>query len=67
FFTTVALVTGTGPSINEFGPFGSYCGMSDFDKLFSCFIMWVGRMEITTALVILTPEFWREVFSYKKQ
>jgi len=67
FFNTVALITGTGPSINEYGPFGSYSGLSDFNKLFSCVIMWMGRMEITTALVMLTSEFWKEVFRYKKQ
>ncbi|MCL2786177.1 MAG: hypothetical protein FWD81_03015 [Methanomassiliicoccaceae archaeon] len=46
------------------GPFGhgeGFTSMSDASKLFTTMLMWIGRLEIGTALMLLTPFFWKEV------
>jgi trk system potassium uptake protein TrkH len=52
-------------SMNNLGPgLGSvalhYAGISDFAKWVLCFAMLLGRLEIFTLLVLLTPTFWRK-------
>ena len=37
----------------------NYAGLSAISKLGLCFAMILGRLEIFTLLVILTPAFWR--------
>ncbi len=58
FFTSVAIVSGTGPGAGDL--FGNYCLLDPAAKLFTCFIMFLGRMEIITVIAVLTPGFWRE-------
>ena len=60
FTTTLACLTTFGPSMGEFGPYGSYDALPAFGKLFMCFLMIVGRLEFITALIVFTPGFWRE-------
>jgi trk system potassium uptake protein TrkH len=36
-----------------------YADISDFAKWVLCFAMLLGRLEIFTLLVLLTPTFWR--------
>lgn len=52
-------------SLNNLGPgLGSvaenYAGVNDFSKWVLCFAMLLGRLEIFTLLVVLTPAFWRQ-------
>jgi trk system potassium uptake protein TrkH len=39
--------------MNSFLPF------SDAAKLYMVFLMWIGRLEVLSVLVIFTPSFWR--------
>jgi trk system potassium uptake protein TrkH len=52
-------------TMNNLGPgLGSvalhYADVSDFAKWILCFAMLLGRLEIFTLLVLLTPTFWRK-------
>jgi trk system potassium uptake protein len=48
-----------GPGFGKVGPLFSFAGIHPIGKmiLFAC--MWIGRLEIVTALVVLVPEFWK--------
>lgn len=48
---------GVGPTI---GPAGNFATLSDTVKLLLLFGMYLGRLEILTVMVLLTPMFWRE-------
>lgn len=48
-----------GPALNDFGPSQTFALIPDFGKIFLCFIMLVGRLEIFSILILLTPYFWR--------
>ncbi|MCW5729990.1 MAG: TrkH family potassium uptake protein [Alphaproteobacteria bacterium] len=47
---------GLGPGI---GPSGNFADLPDAAKVLLSFAMLLGRLELFTILVILTPEFWR--------
>lgn len=49
-----------GPALGAYSPVDNYSGLSDGATLFVSFLMLVGRLEIFTVLVILTPFFWRK-------
>lgn len=59
FSAVAATITSAGPGLGEVGPAGNYAGLPAAAKLLLCFSMVVGRLEIFTILVILTPQFWR--------
>lgn len=48
-----------GPGIGEVGPVYNYAHFSDFGKWFLSFLMLIGRLELFTVLVLLTPAFWK--------
>ncbi|AMK13820.1 potassium transport protein TrkH [methanogenic archaeon mixed culture ISO4-G1] len=54
-------LTNTGVGFGNFGPMGGYSTLSDSIKIFIMLLMWIGRLEITLALVFLTPQFWSDV------
>lgn len=58
--TTAASLGNVGPAFEEFGPTHSYFFLSGFSKLWLCFLMIIGRLELYTVLVIFTPMFWRK-------
>lgn len=48
-----------GPGFERLGPMGSYIELPATTKLLMVVLMWVGRLELLTVLVIFTPSFWR--------
>jgi trk system potassium uptake protein TrkH len=56
-----ALVTvgNIGPGFGRIGPTLNYAFYPDYIKWFLSFAMLVGRLEVYTVLVLLTPRFWR--------
>lgn len=48
-----------GPAIGLVGPIDNYSSFSPFIKIFLCFLMVLGRLELFTVLVLFTPFFWR--------
>lgn len=62
-FASVALVSGTGPGMGSL--FGDYTSLPNWAKLFACVLMFLGRLEIVSVLVFLTPGFWKELIGSK--
>jgi len=56
---TMATLGNIGPGFGAVGPMESYGDFSDAAKLYMVFLMWIGRLEIISVLVLLTPTFWR--------
>ncbi len=57
FSSVGACLNNLGPGLGNFVL--HYSSANDFAKLFLCFIMVLGRLEIFTLLVLLTPMFWQ--------
>jgi trk system potassium uptake protein TrkH len=55
----VASINNTGPGLNLVGPSTTYAVLTDFQTWVCSFAMLLGRLEIFTLLVVLTPAFWR--------
>jgi trk system potassium uptake protein TrkH len=57
---TSALVTlgNIGPGFGKIGPTGNYAFFPAYVKWFLSFAMLIGRLELYTVLVLLTPKFW---------
>jgi trk system potassium uptake protein TrkH len=59
FSAVVASINNTGPGLNQVGPATTYEILTDFQTWVCTFAMLLGRLEIFTLLVVLTPAFWR--------
>jgi trk system potassium uptake protein TrkH len=57
--SVAASVGNIGPGLGSVGPSETYAHIPDLGKLFLCFLMLLGRLEIFTVLILLTPFFWR--------
>ena len=58
---SISLLGNTGPALGEFGPNGAaaaWAGMSVPSLLASTILMWLGRLELLTVLVLLHPRTW---------
>ena len=47
-----------GPGLGEVG--ANYAALGAFEKSVLCFAMLLGRLELFTVLVLLSPAFWRD-------
>jgi trk system potassium uptake protein TrkH len=59
FSAVVASINNTGPGLNQVGPATTYAVLSDFQTWVCIFAMLLGRLELFTLLIVLTPVFWR--------
>ena len=57
FSAVGATLNNMGPGLGEVS--NNYSSLSDISKVGLCMAMILGRLEIFTLLVILTPAFWR--------
>ncbi|WP_299253898.1 TrkH family potassium uptake protein [uncultured Lacinutrix sp.] len=48
-----------GPALGDFGPVNNYDALPAVGKWWSSFLMLIGRLELFTVLILLTPFFWR--------
>ena len=60
FSAVVASVNNTGPGLGLVGPATTFAVLEDFQTWVCIFAMLLGRLEIFTLLVVLTPAFWRK-------
>ena len=60
FTAVVASINNTGPGLGVVGPSTTYEVLNDFQTWVCTFAMLLGRLEIFTVLVVLTPAFWRQ-------
>ncbi|MFB6284831.1 MAG: TrkH family potassium uptake protein [Halobacteria archaeon] len=58
--TAVSATLGNvGPGLGAVGPMDNFLKFPDLPKMLMFFLMWMGRLEIISVLVILTPSYWR--------
>tara|TARA_B100000131_G_scaffold323183_1_gene380337 strand:- start:3020 stop:4606 length:1587 start_codon:yes stop_codon:yes gene_type:complete len=58
---SISLLGNTGPALGEFGPSGAsaaWASLSIPSLLASTILMWLGRLELLTVLVLLHPRTW---------
>jgi trk system potassium uptake protein TrkH len=60
FSAAIAFINCVGPALNEVGPAANYAVLSDFQTWVGAVAMLLGRLELLTLLVVLTPAFWRK-------
>ena len=48
-----------GPALGDFGPVNNYAALPALGKWWASFLMLLGRLELFTVLILLTPFFWR--------
>jgi trk system potassium uptake protein TrkH len=60
FSAAVASLNNTGPGLGEVGPATTYAGLTDTQTWICSFAMLLGRLELFTVLVVLTPAFWKK-------
>lgn len=60
FTAVVATINNTGPGLGQVGPATTYAVLTDFQTWVCSFSMLLGRLELFTLLVVLTPDFWRK-------
>jgi len=57
---SATILGNVGPGLGtQIGPIGNYAALSDITKWIIMFGMLVGRLELLTLLILLTPTFWR--------
>jgi trk system potassium uptake protein TrkH len=60
FTAIVACINNTGPGLNQVGPATTYAVLTDVQTWVCSAAMLLGRLELFTVLVVLTPSFWRK-------
>ena len=55
----IATVGNVGPGFGVVGPMGSYLDFSAPAKGWMVLAMWLGRLEVISVVVVLTPSYWR--------
>src|SRR5690606_38959737 len=48
-----------GPALGAFGPVNNYAALPPLAQWWASFLMLIGRLELFTVLILLTPFFWR--------
>ena len=56
---SIATLGNVGPGFGIVGPMDSYLAFSDPAKLYMVVLMWIGRLEILSVLVLFTPSYWQ--------
>jgi len=60
FTAIIATINNTGPGLGVVGPSSNFQGLTDFQTWVCSLAMLLGRLEIFSVLVLLTPTFWRK-------
>ncbi|HIE63892.1 MAG: hypothetical protein CXT72_00050 [Methanobacteriota archaeon] len=48
----------TGPALGNYGPTATWASMGDLTLFWTSLLMWLGRLELLTVLVLLHPRTW---------
>ena len=49
----------TGPALGAYGPTETWASMNSASLIFTSILMWFGRLELLTAIIVLHPHSWR--------
>lgn len=58
--SVIATLNNIGPGLAQVGATCNFAHLPDFSKLVLIFCMLVGRLELYTVVILLTPAFWKE-------
>lgn len=56
--TVAASIGNIGPGFHQIGPMKNYLAYSNPTTVLLALLMWAGRLEIFTVLILLTPTYW---------
>jgi trk system potassium uptake protein TrkH len=56
----IACLSTVGPGLGQVGPMDNYAGLPYFAKIVLSLVMLLGRLEISTVLVLLFASFWKK-------
>ena len=56
----ISSISNSGPGLGKFGPAFSWSALPDVIKWWASFLMFLGRLELFSVLLIFTPNFWRK-------
>ena len=63
FITIISVIASslgnTGPALGAYGPSATWASMSSLALLWTSILMWFGRLELLTALILMHPRTWR--------
>jgi len=59
FTAVIACVNNIGPGLGDVGPAVNFGGLSDLQTWLCTVAMLLGRLELLSVMVLLTPQFWR--------
>jgi trk system potassium uptake protein TrkH len=60
FSAIIGMINNAGPGLGVVGPASNFQGLTDFQTWICSLAMLLGRLEIFSVLVLLTPTFWRK-------
>lgn len=60
FSAILACINNAGPGLGQVGPTTNYGVLTDFQVWMCTLAMFLGRIEVFTALILLTPAYWRK-------
>ena len=56
---SLSLLGNTGPALGAFGPTATWASLGEPSLIIASLLMWLGRLELLTVLVLLHPKTWR--------
>jgi trk system potassium uptake protein TrkH len=56
---TIACLGNIGPGFNAVGPMANFAELHPLSKIVLTLLMWIGRLEVMTVLVLFRAEPWR--------
>lgn len=59
FSAVIACINNAGPGLNQVGPATNYGSLTDIQTWLCSLAMFLGRIEVFTALILLTPAYWK--------
>lgn len=59
FTASAATIGNIGPGLGPIGPMGSYADLSMLSKNILIFDMWIGRLELISVIIFLSPYTWK--------
>ena len=60
FSAIIACINNAGPGLNQVGPATNYSALTDIQTWICSVAMFLGRIEVFTALILFTPAYWRK-------
>tara|TARA_B100001113_G_scaffold152493_1_gene124919 strand:+ start:150 stop:491 length:342 start_codon:yes stop_codon:yes gene_type:complete len=62
-----AALGNTGPALGAFGPTSTWAGLNWYSLFYTSLLMWAGRLELLTVLVLFHPRTWRSELKSKSE